>query len=118
MRKHAASVRQKIREDVVDVTSALKDVAEQDVQIGRQMPDVHAKLSKADVRLMIEVIVQSLFFAQTFNVFAEIESIQLFEQSLLVDFASDFLAKINVVGVRGDRHRLEQTANILAQGWR
>ncbi len=44
------------REDAVDVTGAVEDVAQSDVQVGVQRPRPQTVASKAQVRLVVQIV--------------------------------------------------------------
>ena len=64
---------------------------------------------------MIQIVVQALFFAQSFN-FRRLEKpVELLEQRLPVDLSRDLFPEVDVVRTWLNLNRLEQGVNVLSQ---
>lgn len=62
---------------------------------------------------MIQIVIESLFFAQRTNFWRLEESVELLEQRLLVDLAGDLLAQVDVIRARLNRNRFEEGVDVL-----
>ena len=97
MWKYFPSVREKMREKIIDVADALEEIPDGDVEIGGEILDLHAILAEGHVGLRVEKVIQAVLFAQEFNLVPLREAIHQLEHIRLGDLPDQFLADIDVV---------------------
>ena len=85
---------EEIREDVMVVVCTSQDVAEKNVELCGEEIHIHAEPPEAGVGLIVQEFVQTVLLAEHFDFWAGVESIQFLQQSLLIDYSSDFFTKI------------------------
>ena len=64
--------------------------------------------------LVVQIVIQPLFFAQSPDFGGLEKSVELLKQHLLVDLSCNFFAEIDVVRARMDQNRFEDGVNILS----
>ena len=69
-------------QDVVSVARALQEITEEDVELRRQMLDLHAKLPEGDVGLVVEIVIEPMHLALPLEQLVQVELVELLQQIL------------------------------------
>ena len=67
---------------------------------------------------MIQIVIQSLFFAKSYDFWRLEEPVELFEKGLLVDLSCDLFPEVDIVRTRLNLDRLEQGVDVLGHAAR
>ena len=69
-------------QDVMRVARALQEITEEDVEVRRQVLDLHTKLPEGDVGLVVEIVVKPMHLALPLDQLVQVELVELLQQIL------------------------------------
>ena len=69
-------------QDVMRVARALQEITEEDVEVRRQVLDLHTKLPEGDVGLVVEIVVKPMHLALPLDHLVQVELVELLQQIL------------------------------------